>query len=333
MDQGERPKFRNVEPRSRQERLANNDKEMLEKLRLEHRRGGAYRYDNPGNIIQPPEDSAAFISEGERFGTNAAQEEYENRRRRILEREVRAVVNPRITDTRASTAAAARERPPSIVGRDADPTCHESRKTAPLFWVPAMESFRFRAPPVRPRRETPPQRPFRPFTDPQEYFERKREANHQRETARWHKVDLEGQWEDEHLAELKEGPVPTRNKSSVRYNFITLQYEDSYEGEALKYQDDIVKRNAALRAGKINHMRMAETRTDYDVITGLPKPKVRVPVPELGPEPVAPEKVEREKPEAYRVDMQYGVGDAAVRETHEKEDWKFGGRGGNTWGR
>ena len=91
MDQGERPKFRNVEPRSRQERLANNDKEMLEKLRLEHRRGGAYRYDNPGNIIQPPEDSAAFISEGERFGTNAAQEEYENRRRRILEREVRAV--------------------------------------------------------------------------------------------------------------------------------------------------------------------------------------------------------------------------------------------------
>jgi len=114
MDQGERPKFRNVEPRSRQERLANNDKEMLEKLRLEHRRGGAYRYDNPGNIIQPPEDSAAFISEGERFGTNAAQEEYENRRRRILEREVRAALYPLNRPTRASTAAAARERPPSI---------------------------------------------------------------------------------------------------------------------------------------------------------------------------------------------------------------------------
>ena len=79
--------------------------------------------------------------------------------------------------------------------------------------------------------------------------------------------------------------MPTRNKSSVRYNFITLQYEDSYEGEALKYQDDIVRRNAALRAGKINHMRQAETKTDYDVITGLPKPKVRLPVPELGPEP------------------------------------------------
>ena len=88
--------------------------------------------------------------------------------------------------------------------------------------------------------------------------------------------------------------MPTRNKSSVRYNFITLQYEDSYEGESLKYKDDIGKRNAALRAGKINHMRMAESRTDYDVITGLPKPKTRVPVPELGPAPVAPEKVERE---------------------------------------
>ena len=100
--------------------------------------------------------------------------------------------------------------------------------------------------------------------------------------------------------------MPTRNKSSVKYNFITLQYEDSYEGESLKYKDDIVKRNAALRAGKINHMRMAESRTDYDVITGLPKPKTRVPVPELGPAPVAPVHVEREKPEAYRVDMQYG---------------------------
>ena len=175
-----------------------------------------------------------------------------------------------------------------------------------------------------------------PFTDPrvpftQEYLERKREANYQRETARWHKVDLEGQWEDEALAELKEGPVPTRNKSSVKYNFITLQYEESYDGETLKYKDDIVRRNAAVRAGKINHMRMAESRTDYDVITGLPKPAVRVPVPELGPAPVAPVHVEREKPEAYRVDMQYGVGDAAVRETHEKEDWSREKAG--TWGR
>lgn len=144
-------------------------------------------------------------------------------------------------------------------------------------------------------------------------------------------MDLEGQWEDEALAELKEGPVPTRNKSSVKYNFITLQYEESYDGETLKYKDDIVRRNAALRAGKINHMRMAESRTDYDVITGLPKPAVRVPVPELGPAPVAPVHVEREKPEAYRVDMQYGVGDAAVRETHEKEDWSREKAG--TWGR
>ena len=50
-------------------------------------------------------------------------------------------------------------------------------------------------------------------------------------------MDLEGQWEDEALAELKEGPVPTRNKSSVKYNFITLQYEESYDGETLKYKD------------------------------------------------------------------------------------------------
>ena len=32
----QRPKFRNVEPRSRQERLANNDKEMLETWKQEY---------------------------------------------------------------------------------------------------------------------------------------------------------------------------------------------------------------------------------------------------------------------------------------------------------
>ena len=153
MDQGERPKFRNVEPRSRQERLANNDKEMLEKLRLEHRRGGAYRYDNPGNIIQPPEDSAAFISEGERFGTNAAQEEYENRRRRILEREVRAVVNPRITDTRASTAAAARELSASIGRTRRRPHVPRIEENRTLFWVPAI------LPIPRPTRPSPSRNP------------------------------------------------------------------------------------------------------------------------------------------------------------------------------
>ena len=109
----QRPKFRNVEPRSRQERLANNDKEMLEKLRLEHRRGGAYRYNNPGNIIQPPEDSAAFMSEGERFGTNAAQEEYENRRRRILEREVRV----RCCGAKRSIKPCHEQNTPSVTSR------------------------------------------------------------------------------------------------------------------------------------------------------------------------------------------------------------------------
>ena len=206
-------------------------------------------------------------------------------------------------------------------------SCHESRITAALFWVPSRISPGSPSPPRPSHTVHSPKRP----PVPQEYLERKREANYQRETARWHKVDLEGQWEDEALAELKEGPVPTRNKSSVKYNFITLQYEESYDGETLKYKDDIVRRNAAVRAGKINHMRMAESRTDYDVITGLPKPAVRVPVPELGPAPVAPVHVEREKPEAYRVDMQYGVGDAAVRETHEKEDWSREKAG--TWGR
>jgi hypothetical protein len=43
-------------------------------------------YTNP---IVPMKKAAAFISEAERFGTNAAAEEFEHRQRKILEKEVR----------------------------------------------------------------------------------------------------------------------------------------------------------------------------------------------------------------------------------------------------
>ena len=84
-----RPRFHNVEPRSREERLAIRDKDMLEKLRLEHRLKSNVKEDLNSNLLEPPPNSAGFISEADRFCTDAAGEEYAARHRKKLEREVR----------------------------------------------------------------------------------------------------------------------------------------------------------------------------------------------------------------------------------------------------
>ena len=91
-----RPRFNNVEPRSREERLAIRDKDMLEKLRLEHRLKSNAKEDLNSNLLEPPPNSAGFISEADRFCTDAAVEEFADRQRRKLEREVRRVWQTRM---------------------------------------------------------------------------------------------------------------------------------------------------------------------------------------------------------------------------------------------
>lgn len=81
--------FHNVAPRTREERLASNDKDALEKMRLDHRRGGHARFDGSKNPLLPDEGSLSFMSEAERFGTDAAGEEFDKRQRKLLEKEVR----------------------------------------------------------------------------------------------------------------------------------------------------------------------------------------------------------------------------------------------------
>jgi hypothetical protein len=62
---------------------------MLEKLRLEHRLKSNVKEDLNSNLLEPPPNSAGFISEADRFCTDAAGEEYAERHRKKLEREVR----------------------------------------------------------------------------------------------------------------------------------------------------------------------------------------------------------------------------------------------------
>ena len=114
LPQGERVKFHNVEPRTREERMAMNDKDALEKLRLEHRKGGNYKHVSSDNVIQPPAESAAYMSEADRFGTDAAAEEYNRRQQKKLEREVRPVARDISHPRRPSRSERARRAPDPI---------------------------------------------------------------------------------------------------------------------------------------------------------------------------------------------------------------------------
>ena len=115
---------------------------------------------------------------------------------------------------------------------------------------------------------------------------------------------MEQKFEDIKLQELKESEIPALNRSSVKYNMINLQYEDSYDGAELKYKDDVMKRQMALAANRgLRHMKSS---VNYDPITGLPAGS-KVPVP---PEPVSPgprpdKQDPREGLEAFRVDSLY----------------------------
>jgi hypothetical protein len=264
---------------------------MLEKLRLEHRLKSNVKEDLNSNLLEPPPNSAGFISEADRFCTDAAGEEYAERHRKKLEREVRGL--SAMTEKRDSGSAHGFfvVLPPHA--RRATSVAVES-----LFF--AHTSDRFHA------------HPYTYLNITQELIERRRVRNYEREAARWDRVAMEQKFEDIKLQELKESEIPALNRSSVKYNMINLQYEDSYDGAELKYRDDVMKRNMAMAANRgLRHMKSS---VDYDPITGLPT-RSKVPVP---PAPVAPgprpEKVDpREGMEHFRVDSLY----VNEKESHE----------------
>ena len=56
-----------------------------------------------------------------------------------------------------------------------------------------------------------------------------------------------------------------KNESSVPYDPLTLQYNDSYAGRKLKYEDDKVKYRAKLRSRKLYY---EQNRNGFNPVTG-----------------------------------------------------------------
>jgi hypothetical protein len=99
------------------------------------------------------------------------------------------------------------------------------------------------------------------------------------EEQRWTEIDARFAAEEAKLTSRQHKGVP-RNKNSVPYNPLTLQYEESADGEVLKYTDEQIRYRAALRAERLH---AHNTRAGFNPITGEESHR-----PQMPPQPQPP---------------------------------------------
>ena len=104
----------------------------------------------------------------------------------------------------------------------------------------------------------------------------KREGSVKQEEQRWAALQEEKQQEDAYWSNQREiGVKDKKNKSSVPYDALTLQYAPGLDGERLRLHDDKIRYRAALRSR--NLQTKGESRCGYDILNGRDKPDLRLP--------------------------------------------------------
>jgi len=98
--------------------------------------------------------------------------------------------------------------------------------------------------------------------------DQRREINVARDENRWKKIDELARKEEERWERYrKDGGKARRNKGSVPFHLIRLGYNDTYDGDVQRVNDQKLKRRAALRALHLQHRQNA---SGYNPVTGAP---------------------------------------------------------------
>jgi len=106
------------------------------------------------------------------------------------------------------------------------------------------------------------------FDRKQEIYNNTRNRRATTEESRWKKIEESKETEERYWAGQREkGVKAMKNKSCVPYDPLTLQYNDSYDGEKLRYADDMVRYRAGQRAENI--VKHGDTRSGYNIINGV----------------------------------------------------------------
>jgi hypothetical protein len=110
----------------------------------------------------------------------------------------------------------------------------------------------------------------------QQNYATKREGRVAQEEERWasiheEKASEEAYWHNERERGVKD----MKNKSSVPYDALTLNYHSGLDGERLRLHDDKIRYRAALRSR--NLQTKGESRCGYDILNGRDKEDLRLP--------------------------------------------------------
>lgn len=107
-----------------------------------------------------------------------------------------------------------------------------------------------------------------------EVIERKRVEKFERDLQRWKYMDQEEDREKHRLQYMNEHYLTgKKNKGGAAYNVISLDYDNSQEGQVLKKRDDDAKVRALVRSKNID----MRSNCGYNVLTGDQRPGVYVP--------------------------------------------------------
>lgn len=116
----------------------------------------------------------------------------------------------------------------------------------------------------------------------------RREREAEREEERWKRMEEEKAKEEERVRELqRRGTKARRNKGSEPYDLVTQAYTADAAGARLRYQDDMTKYRAAMRA---QFLQEKARGAEFDILSGTAQHLMDLPArplapPELGTKP------------------------------------------------
>jgi len=106
------------------------------------------------------------------------------------------------------------------------------------------------------------------YSRKQDIYNNTRIQRQENEESRWKKIEEAKSAEEEYWQQQRSlGNKSMKNKSCVPYDPLTLQYNDSMDGEKLRYEDDLVRHRAKVRAQNI--VKHGDTRCGYNIINGV----------------------------------------------------------------
>lgn len=201
--------FKNIQPKTRQERAYSKDVVALEKHRINQRVGFSARmhqenaFDDSSGLTTCVEKGAGYLSNADRFHTDTSGEEYAQRQD---------------------------------------------------LYARKQKATEFR-----------------------------KQQSVSREDERWKKIEELKKADDERMVALREaGMKAKKNQSGAAYDVTNLEYSNTPQGEAQRYNDDLIRFRAEVRAH--NLVVKGDSRANYNILSGEDRnpPPVpdRVPVPE-----------------------------------------------------